>query len=274
MSVSTYTLSEIYCYPIKSLGGIALTQATVLERGLQYDRRWLLVDDNHQFLTQRQNTSMALLHLQFVENGFEVRHIQKEIKPCFIPFEFESLGTVKATVWDDTCAAQLINPTIDAWFSDALGISCKLVYMPLESERPVHPKYTAGATKTVSFADAFPYLIIGQAALDHLNERLEMPIPINRFRPNMVFSGGLPHEEDTWRQVKIGEAIFYGVKPCARCQVPTIDQNTGVMSKEPTRTLAKYRRKNNHIYFGENLVADSFPKTIKVGDNIEVMSYK
>jgi len=159
----------------------------------------------------------------------------------------------------------------DAWFSKILGIKCRLVYMPDHTTRHVDEKY-APAGFTNSFSDSYPFLIIGQCSLDDLNSRLKDPISINRFRPNIVFTGGKPFEEDQMDSFFINEINFHGVKLCARCIMITIDQNTIVKTKGPLKALAKYRRRGNDVFFGQYLIHTG-NGLISVGDKIDVKSY-
>lgn len=267
------TISEIWIYPIKSLGGIKLKQARLTERGLEWDRRWMLLDAEGQFMTQRQVAPMALLEVSLKQNQLEVRHRIKDLPPLTVPFQPQSpTELVDAPIWDDYSKALFVSPEADSWFSEALEQICRLVYMPDEGQRSTSGK-TSGRIQKVNFADEYPALIIGQASLDDLNRRLAEPIPINRFRPNFVFSGGMPFEEDGWHAITIGSNRFWAEKPCARCVVTTIDQQTTEKSKEPLHTLAAYRKWNNKLLFGQNLMfeADGF---VKEGDNIEVLSKK
>lgn len=150
-----------------------------------------------------------------------------------------------------------------------LGISCRLVYMPDETSRITDQRYTPENSIT-SFSDAYPFLIIGQASLDDLNNRLTEPLPMNRFRPNIVYSGGLPYQEDAMHTFNIGDITFHGVKLCARCIMTTIDQQTAIKYKEPLKTMARYRFKNNKIMFGQNLVHEGLGE-IKIGDELHVL---
>jgi uncharacterized protein YcbX len=172
-------------------------------------------------------------------------------------------------IWDDDCEALLMSKEVNKWFSSQLGIRCSLVYMPDSTERRVDPKYAINNDIT-SFSDAYPILIIGQASLDDLNSRLTEPIPVNRFRPNIVFTGGTPYEEDEMEHFRINNLDFYGVKPSARCVVTTTNQETGIAGKEPLKTLATYRAKNNKVYFGQNVLMKGVGK-INVGDPIEMV---
>ncbi|MBB6611442.1 MOSC domain-containing protein [Pontibacter sp. Tf4] len=270
--MATYTLSTIYIYPIKSLGGISLPQAHVQARGLQYDRRWMLVDGNGKFLSQRTFAQMALLQVTLQNDGLLVSHKQNLLAPLFIPFAANPEHEVQVTVWEDTCTAYEINHHTSAWFSKALGMVARLVYMPDNSLRRVDPEY-AFDKEIVSFADAYPFLMIGQESLNHLNSKLEKPVPMNRFRPNFVFTGGDPHAEDNWNTFTIGEVQFRAAKPCARCVLTTIDQQTGIKGAEPLKTLASYRTKNNKVLFGQNLVHHG-TGVIKVGDAVNVLQWK
>jgi uncharacterized protein YcbX len=261
-------LSEIWIYPIKSLGGIKLESAIVEKRGLQYDRRWMLVDENGQFLTQRKFPKMALLQVELLENCLKVYYKKEESKFVIIPFESEPLEGLQVQVWDDVCAVYTISESLNDWFSEILEMNCRLVYMPENSKRLLDERYAKSETDINSFADGYPILIIGQTALDFLNEKLETPIPINRFRPNLVFTGGLPNEEDNWKQFSIGESEFFGVKPCARCVVTTINQSSAEKGKEPLKTLATYRKVGKKILFGQNLIPKNIGKVIDIGNEI------
>ncbi len=260
------TLSAIYIYPVKGLAGISLSSSLVEERGLQYDRRWMLVDDSDTFLTQRKFAQMALLKVKLTDEGLLVQARGK----TDLPIPFGATGDkLRVTVWDDTCEAIAVSKASDQWFSEALGISCRLVYMPDYSVRPVDSRY-AVAHNYVSFADAYPFLLISEESLADLNTRLEEAVPMNRFRPTLVVKGATPFAEDTWYQFRIGECLFYGVKPCARCVVTTIDQETAGKGKEPLKTLASYRQREHKILFGQNVVFGREGSQIKVGDEVVI----
>jgi len=263
-------LSKIFIYPIKSLGGISVQSANVEERGLQYDRRWMLIDEDNQFITQRTHPQMSLLNVEISKEGLEVSHKIESIENLDIPFDNND-SAVNVTVWDDNCLAQTTSKEIDDWFSEALEVNCKLVYMPDTTERIVDPRYVSDK-KIVGFADGYPFLIIGQSSLDLLNSKLDDPVPMNRFRPNFVFTGGEPHDEDNWNQFNIGSTIFNAVKPCSRCLLTTVNQDTGIKGKEPLSTLSKYRSVNNKVLFGQNLVCTQ-KNRINIGDKIEVLNY-
>ncbi len=273
MSVNKITISELWIYPIKSLGGIRLQEAQLSPRGLQWDRRWMLLDADGNFLTQRQFAEMALLDVSLHAHTLQVRHRKKNLLPLEIPLHMTDPGEqVQAPIWDDNTLAWYVGAQYDQWFSNALEQPCRLVYMPDESERITTGKWSGNQQK-MSFADGYPALLIGQGSLDDLNARLATPVPMNRFRPNLVVRGTAPFAEDVWHEFWIGDLHFWAEKPCARCNVITIDQETLQTGKEPLQTLSRYRRVGNKVMFGQNLLCDA-SGTIRVSDVVEVKSYK
>jgi len=265
-------VSELYIYPIKSMGGIAINAAQLTETGFQYDRRWMLVDQNNRFLTQREIPGMALLQVQLSNEGLEVHHKINSQKKIFIPFQLQNNETVTVQVWDDFCVANKVNNETDEWFSDVLGSECRLVYMPNGTQRKVDPLY-AGNNDITAFSDGYPLIMIGQSSLDDLNSRLEEKLPINRFRPNIVFTGGEPYEEDRMEHFKINGIDFYGVKLCGRCIITTMNQEDASQGKEPLKTMASYRAKDNKVYFGQNLLFKGNGE-IHLNDSIEIITKK
>ncbi|MBW8685578.1 MOSC domain-containing protein [Chitinophaga rhizophila] len=243
-------VSQLFIYPVKSLGGIALDKADITDRGFLYDRRWMLIDDNNRFLTQREHYIMALFKLQLQPDGIAVRFKDATFT---IPFEPQTNISEQVVIWNDTCTAIIVSEAANQWFSERMQLPCRLVYMPDNAHRQVETDYAQNG-EIVSFADAYPFLLIGQASLDELNSRLEQPVPINRFRPNIVFTGGSPYQEDEMHQFTIGNVTFYGVKPCGRCVMTTVDQQTASKGQEPLRTLAGYRTSNKKVLFGQNLL--------------------
>ncbi len=264
-------ISEINIYPIKSLRGISLHSSNVTDRGLEYDRRWMLVDHKGNFMTQREYPQMALINVEIKDDGLSVYHRKKNLSPLFIPFKIKTVQKAVVPIWDDTCSVILLGNEFDNWFTEALDINCFLVYQPDETKRFVDEKYSKNK-ELVSLADAYPFLIIGQSSLDDLNSRLEIHLPMNRFRPNIVFSGGKPFEEDDIKEFKIGSVFFYAVKPCSRCVITTTNQETAERLDEPLKTLAAYRKFNNKVLFGMNLIHKGSGK-INVGDCIEIIEH-
>lgn len=260
-----YQITQLYIYPVKSLGGIALQESRVEARGLQHDRRWVLCDENNQFITQRKFAQLALFKLNRIDTGFQIT-FQGE---CFqIPFSI--MGTsIQVKVWDDICDAIEFSEA-SAWFSKMLSFSCKLCYMPDESKRKVDERY-ADQTQINSFSDGFPILIAGQQSLDFLNQKLKQPIDINRFRPNIVFDGGKAYDEDSFSMFSINDMLFKGVKPCARCQVIGIDQHTSTVNLEPLSVLSSYRNVDNKVLFGQNVIVLKEDGLIKVGHQLMLL---
>lgn len=259
-------VSQLFIYPVKSLGGIALEKADITDRGFKYDRRWMLIDDENRFLTQREHTVMALFKLQLSTEGILV-HFKDDA--FTIPFEPLTTIAEQVTVWDDTCPATIVSPAANQWFSERMGFRVRLVYMPDNSHRKVETAY-AKQDEIVSFADGYPFLIIGQSSLDELNGRLETPVPMDRFRPNIVFTGGTPFQEDEMHHFQIGDINFFGVKPCGRCVMTTVDQQTATKGQEPLRTLARYRTHNKKVLFGQNLLHNG-QGAIHTGDILQLL---
>lgn len=260
-------ISALYIYPVKSLGGIKVTSANITARGLQYDRRWMLVDENNRFLTQRDHPEMALLKTKIESKNIIVYHISDETDRIKIPLEPDPSSTELVEVWEDKCLAQPADDKINQWFSKKLGIYCKAVYMPDESLRPVDSKYAKSHSDITSFSDAYPMLLISEASLEDLNSRLDQPVPMDRFRPNLVIDGVYAYAEDEMQSFSINGNQFYGVKLCGRCIVTTTDQMTGVRAKEPLKTLATYRNFNGKVCFGQNVICGP-QGIIRVNDEV------
>ena len=263
--MNKYFLSEINIYPIKSLGGISLQFAEVEERGLKHDRRLMLVDDSNHFITQRSFPQMALIKVERKNSLLTVTHKQNKLSPLSIhvsPYDEEE---VDVQIWRDNVAALKYNDDVNDWFTEAIGIKCSLVYMPDTTKRKTNPDFAKD--NIVSFADGYPILIIGEESLKDLNNRLTVPLPMNRFRPNLVFKGGNRFDEDKWKNVRIGNTEFNVVKPCARCSVTTVNQETGERGKEPLKTLAQFRNNNGQVLFGQNMICEK-KGSVHVGDQL------
>lgn len=273
-------LSALYLYPIKSLGGIAVQEAVVDDRGFRHDRRFMLVEPDRdggpgQFMTQRTNHHMALIDVAINGDTVRVWHRNRPDDVLVLPLDPipDTLAPVAVSIWDSqNVPAVAVSDRADRWFSNALRKPCRLVYMPETTRRPVDPQY-ARQRDAVSFADGYPYLLVGQASLDDLNQRLPESVGMLRFRPSLVVSGSAPYDEDAWSQFRIGGLTFYGVKPCARCVLTTIDPATGERGSEPLRTLAQYRQWKHKILFGQNVLADpaSTEQILRVGQAVEVI---
>lgn len=261
-----------------------MREVVVEQKGFRYDRRFMLVEPDGTFITQRDNHSMALIDVAIQPSGEGVdtlrvwhRHRPDDVLelPLTVSARTEVRETMEVTIWDSKDVPALtVSDEADRWFSSALGKPCRLVFMPETTHRAVDSTY-ARNNDAVSFADGYPYLLIGQASLDYLNQQLAEPISMLRFRPNVVVAGSLPYEEDAWTQFQMGELEFYGVKPCARCVLTTIDPETGQPGREPLRTLARYRQWKHKILFGQNVLAKPIGETVvgtlRVGQSVEVL---
>lgn len=267
-------LSEIYIYPVKSLGGIRLDFANITTRGLENDRRFMLVDENGRFLSQREHPQLAIFQTEIEGKFLKITHkkTKQNLTINLSPPSQPSLLSV--TIWDDNTTAVESSSEASTWFTKILEIPVRLVYMPEESHRKTDTQYSLTGEEITSFSDGYPILIIGQSSLDDLNNRLENPVNINRFRPNFVFTHGEPFEEDNWHEFTVGNIRFFGVKPCARCIMTTIDQETGEKKdREPLLTLNKYRKAGNKILFGQNVLISQLG-TVSVGEDVTVISRK
>jgi len=249
---SAITLSALTIYPCKSLQGISLDRVLLEARGLKDDRRWMLVDSDGIFITQRQQPKMAQLAVSLSEQGLQIS--RNEGDSVFAPRGGAESRRVK--VWSDWVAAESCGAAVDEWFSAVLGLPCCLVYMPERVLRPVDSHY-AQPQDQVSFADGFPLLLLSEASLAALNKKLDKPVSMDHFRPNLVVSGCEAFAEDQWRTLKIGEAELNVVKPCSRCVITTIDPESGVKDpqQQPLRTLLTFRKKGKEVYFGQNVIA-------------------
>jgi hypothetical protein len=208
---------------------------------------------------------MALIDVAFDDGGYLVG--APGLEPLRLPRELESRvdNRCEVRVWNDTVEATLADPDTNIWFSEYLGFACGLVYLAEDQHRPV-PNPTAGFDDEVGFADAAPVLLISEASLLALNAKLERPVAMERFRPNLVVEGCEPHAEDGWLSVTIDAARLEVAWPCSRCILTTVDPETGVRDAdgEPLRTLGSYRRRERSVYFGQNLIPRA-PGTIRVG---------
>jgi uncharacterized protein YcbX len=260
-------LASLHVYPIKGAAGLTPREWEVDQRGLRYDRRWMLVEPSGGFLTQRELPELAL-----VRPRIEPPHLVVEAPGMSeLRLPLQPLGGRRLTVrvWNDRVGALLTDQKADQWFTDYLGLPAGLAWLPDDTIRPADPDY-APPSSQVSFADAFPFLVISQGSLDDLNSRLAVPLPMNRFRPNLVVAGGGPFAEDGWRRIRIGALELDVVKPCARCVVTTTDQLTAERGVEPLRTLATYRKIDGKVMFGQNALHDR-PGRLTQGDLVTVL---
>lgn len=266
--MTTIRVAGLYRYPVKSMRGTAHAAIDVDARGFCFDRRWMLTDNNGHFLTQRELPRMALVAAQIGDDGRLV--LSAPGMPDIVVGSADS-ARVQATVWEDSVDALACDATVDAWLATFLGRPCHLVAFANDVTRPVDPDF-GRPTDHTGFADGFPFLLLSTASLDGLNAKLAQALPMQRFRPNIVVEGCAPHAEDDWRVIRIGGIVFRVVKPCARCSITTVDPLTAERGVEPLRTLATYRRRNNQIFFGQNLIHNGNGKgRLETGMSVEVL---
>lgn len=262
-------LAAIHVYPLKSAAGIASASWPVDDFGLQWDRRWAVVGADGVCITQRTHPRLALVRTALAEGrllldapglpSLEVGSVERA-----------AAASDAATIWDDTVAAHDVGAEAAEWISALLGGPFRIVYMPDATRRPVGRMPPDAAR--VSFADAYPFLVLTDGSLDALNRRLAAPLGVDRFRPNLVVAGAEPFAEDDWRRVRIGDIELSVVKPCARCVLTTVNQRTGVAEgPEPLRTLATFRRRDGQVHFGQNAVHHGVGR-LAIGEPVEVVA--
>jgi uncharacterized protein len=261
-------VTSLHYYPVKSCGGTSIPHATLDARGFVEDRAWMVTTGDGLFLTQREMPRMALIRpctdagtLVLAAPGMPPLHVIRRTDGA----------RRDVAVWKDTCCTLDQGEEPARWLSAFLGSPCRLVRMAEGFVRQTDPVYSAGFAGQVGFADGYPMLLITQASLDDLNRRLAEPLPMNRFRPNIVVSGAGPYAEDDWGLIRIGNVSFAVVKPCARCPITTTDQETAAVAQEPLRTLATYRHvRGRGVMFGQNLIHIA-AGSISVGDPVEIL---
>lgn len=258
-------VSGLRIYPVKSLRGVDVHSANVEKRGLAGDRRWMLVKPDGKFLTQRDEPSLARIKASLVGDA-----IKLEAEGFGEAIASQPEGELfEVTVWNDTVGSVDAGDTIADWITSVVGFDSRLVFMPVQTQRQVWPQY-AREGDVVGFADAFPVLLANRASLDDLNDKLDAPVPLDRFRANIVVDGFDAFQEDVWTKVTIGPVTFRNAKRCGRCLVTTTDQETGERrGPEPIATLSKYRLIDQIAVFGTYLIPDSQGE-VRVGDEVIV----
>lgn len=264
----TISLVGLYIYPIKSMRGVALATATLDRWGLQHDRRYMLVDDNGRFITQRQQPRMALIQPHPMRAGWMLN--APGMPSLVLPLSLSDGQIRSVNVWDDECEVLVAPDSYAAWFSRFLGVSCNLVYFPEQAQRQVDLNYAEVGTQT-SFSDGFPLLLASRSSLDALNAEMPTPVDMLRFRPNVVVSGAEAFAEDHWKQLLIGDVLLSVVKPCSRCVIPSLDIESGQRGQQPILDVLKQKRRaaDGKVYFGQNLIHRA-EGVLQVGDNIKI----
>jgi len=262
-----YKISDIIYYPVKSLGAISVPEIQLDRFGIQNDRRFMLVDQDAIFVTQRKYPKLSLVSARLSVDGVVVSC--DGFGELFFPYK-SFISDIDVQVWSDVVKAKFIDPRFSAELSDWLGLPVRMVYMEDTAVRQVDREFFK-EDQDVSFADAFPLLLTNTASLNDLNEKLDHGVSMSRFRPNIVFEGDKPFQEDDWARVSIGGIDFDLVKPCNRCGMTTINEK-GELGKEPLKTLARYRKNEFGVCFGQNLVHLS-NGSLKVGDVLVVKEF-
>ena len=247
-------LSEIFIYPVKSLAGIKVAKWPVNEKGLLHDRKWMLIDKNNQFLSQRRAPRMVLIKTQLTEKQLILSTSNSE--SISLPLFPTGGDNCLTSIWNEQCLAKTTSKYANQWLSDFLGLDCKLVYQDDDTIRPVDTNY-ANNTDKVNFSDGFPFLLVSEASLASLNQAMNLDLPMLRFRPNLVISQCESYAEDSWREISINSIQFRLPKACSRCAIPTIDLETAKTNKEPLKTLNRIRKWNKQVYFGQNALHNS-----------------
>ncbi len=266
-------LASIHIYPMKAARAVDLGESVVEPWGLAGDRRWLLVDEDGRFVSQREEPSLARVVVTPLTGTISVTSAGAPGRQIAAPAAGDGANMLKVTVWGSTVLAAAAGPAGDAWFSAYLGRPVRLVYLDDPTRRAVDPEFGRDGD-VVSFADGYPLLLTSTASLDELSRWLSedgaQPVPMTRFRPNAVVTGAPPWAEDRWRRIRIGAVEFRVVKPCGRCVVTTTDQITGKVGSQPLKMLGRRRRFGQQLVFGQNMIPDS-PGVIRAGDQVEVL---
>lgn len=270
-------ITGLFVYPIKSCRGSSLDTAVLDERGIRYDRRWMVVDEHGWFVTQRDHPELARIIPWPTDDGLAVE-IDGDVRVrAFVPHaRWENGDRVPVTVWKHNGVGVDQGRDAAEFFSSHLHQAVRLVYMPDDHVRTPNRR-PDGVTANLGFADGYPLLLTTERSLAELNDHIpadHAPIPMERFRPNITVSGAEePWEEERWNQLVIDDVLFHGVKPCERCPITQTDQRTGERTnKEPLKTLARIHRHDNAALFGANLIHADLG-TMRVGSPIENIVY-
>ncbi len=226
----------------------------------------MLIDNEQQFLSQRRLSKMALIKTALTEHSLILS--APGMNNLTLDLEPRSGNVINSTIWHDQVDTLAVSIRADAWFTQFLQTECRLVYQPDTTIRQVNPSF-AKADDLTALSDGFPFLLLSKNSLAALNQAMRLNLPITRFRPNLVVSGCEPYAEDTWREITVGTIGFRLPKPCARCSVPTIDQETGITGKEPLTTLNRLRKWQNKVYLGQNALHNGFGM-LSLGDRVQI----
>jgi uncharacterized protein YcbX len=261
------TVAALNVYPIKSCRGLPLKAVRFDLLGPLYDRRFMLVDEAGKFLTQRELPRMALIEPRLGPTSLQIS--APGMPQLKVAMAHRDSKRIEVAVWGYEGAAEHAGEHAADWFSSFLERSVQLVHFPEDVRRKVSQRHTE-LDAQVGFADAYPVLLLSEASLADLNGRMKSPLPMDRFRPNLVVKDCDAFAEDRWKRIRIGDLTLDVVKPCSRCAITTVDQITGQRGTEPLTTLATYRKHENDVWFGQNCVHHG-PGSVRVGDQVEVL---
>jgi len=259
-------ISALWQYPVKSCRGLQQPMLPLVAGGLFGDRRWMIVGDQYQFLTQRQLPNMVKIFAVLEEGELRLRFNYQKLS---VPAPSAD-KLIDVTVWEDQCQAMGVEASIDAVLSEWLERPVHLVYMPETALRQVDKTYAQEGDQ-VSFADGFPLLLISEASLEDLNSKLKAPVEMERFRPNIVVADCEPYAEDSWKTIRIGGILFDLVKPCSRCVIPSVNLYSAEKEQAVLEGLAKHRKRDNKVFFGQNVIQRN-SGILCLNDTVEVIA--
>lgn len=268
-------IHALYYYPVKALAAIPLQTAPLGGRGFKDDRRWMFIDEAGHFISQRSHPHLSHWRAEVVNDALHFKQ-QKSEQLYVVKQARQGAGRVAVTVWDDTFSALLLDDAVlgELFAAMSLPASTRLAYMDEDSVRPIDPRYARlGEEERVSFADGYPYLITNTASLSDFSQRIGRQIAMLRFRPNIVIEGALPWAEDGWKRLVIGGQSFRLPKPCARCQVVTINPENGEKDLDVLASLASFRKEGHKVLFGMNAIWEgSGSARLAVGDTVQLLA--
>jgi uncharacterized protein YcbX len=260
-------VTGLYRYPVKSARGVSLPEARLGWMGIEGDRRWAILGSDGKVITQRDCPALATLAVRRTRGG--IRLSAPGCPDLAVDRPSPGSRSARIDIWGDVTEGVHADSHTGDWLLRFLGRQACLVFMPEEIQRSVDRRY-GGPGDRVGFADGYPFLLTSEASLADLNARLDAPVPMDRFRPNLVVDGEAGFEEDDWVRIRVGKITFRVVKACPRCVVTTVDQRTGIPGREPLRALAEFRKRDGRVLFGQNLIHDQ-RGMLRVGDEVEVL---
>ncbi len=261
------TIQDLFIYPIKSLGGARLESAQLEAKGLRHDRRWMLVDEQQRHVTQREFPTLSLLSVSVKNDQVKIQH--KHSAEVRLQFDAQlRTELMDVTVWKDSCQAWEVSKEISDWFSQYLQTPVKLVGQFEQDDRTLENIFNVEGA--VSFADEAPLLVVSQESLDDLNSKLDTPLPMDRFRPNIVLVGASAYTEDELPVIKGEDYQLQVLGKTARCVVTTTNQETAEVGKEPLVTLNQYRNEGGKVYFGAHAYATK-TGSVKIGEKVQII---